>query len=303
MTPTPDVIPLSSDAMRRRPGVGSWTLMFPLAAWLAIFVAAPLVILLVYSFCQHDELGQVLPHFTWANYQRALDWTYLHVLFSSLLYAGITTVLCLFLGYPVAYHMGRAPERWRNRLLMLVMIPFWTSFLIRTYAWMIILAEDGPLNGLLKASGIIPHLLPGPIDLMYTPFAVVLGLVYMYLPFMILPIYGSVEKLDGSLIEASLDLGATPLQTFRRVIIPLTFPGIIAGAMLVFVPSIGMFAVTDLMGGGRVIMVGNVIQNQFQGQGRNQPFGSALAIALMALFVLTFAWRKKNSEIENTKDN
>jgi spermidine/putrescine transport system permease protein len=292
MTPTTDVIPVSTDAMRRRPGIGTWGLMMPLAAWLAIFVAAPLVILFIYSFCQHDELGQVLPRFTSANYQRALDWTYLRILFSSLLYAGITTILCVVIGYPVAYYIGRAPEIWRNRLLMAVMIPFWTSFLIRTYAWMIILAEEGPLNGLLKASGIIPHLLPGPLDLMYTPFAVVLGLVYMYLPFMILPIYSSVEKLDGSLIEAALDLGASPLSAFRRVILPLTWPGIVAGTMLVFIPAIGMFAVTDLMGGGRVVMVGNLIQNQFQGQGRDQPFGSALGISLMALFVLTFAWRK-----------
>ena len=270
--------------------------MTPLVAWLAIFVAAPLAILFVYSFCQHDELGQVLPRFTWANYQRALDWTYLRILFSSLMYAGITTVLCVVIGYPVAYYIGRAPEVWRNRLLMAVMIPFWTSFLIRTYAWMIILAENGPLNGLLKASGIIPHILPGPLELMYTPLAVVLGLVYMYLPFMILPIYGSVEKLYGALIEAAMDLGATPLRTFWRVILPLTWPGIVAGAMLVFVPAIGMFAVTDLMGGGRVVMVGNVIQNQFQGQGRDQPFGAALAIAMMGLFVVTFAWRRKKAQ-------
>jgi spermidine/putrescine transport system permease protein len=176
---------------------------------------------------------------------------------------------------------------------MTVMIPFWTSFLIRTYAWMIILAEEGPLNKLLIATGIVPHIFRQPLDLMYTPFAVVLGLVYMYLPFMILPIYGSVEKLDSSLIEAAMDLGASPLRTFWRVILPLTWPGIVAGTMLVFVPSIGMFAVTDLMGGGRVVMVGNVIQNQFQGQGRDQPFGAALAIAMMGLFVVTFVGRRK----------
>jgi spermidine/putrescine transport system permease protein len=293
MTPTADVIPPPADALRRRPRAGAWWLMLPLAAWLALFVAAPLLILLCYSFCRHDELGQVIPHFTLANYFRALDWTYLRILISSLWYAGLTTLLCAVIGYPVAYCIGRASVVWRNRLLMLVMIPFWTSFLIRTYAWMIILAEQGPLNGLLKVSGIIPHLLPGPLDLMYTPFAVVLGLVYTYLPFMILPIYGSVEKLDGVLIEAAYDLGASPVSVLRRVILPLTWPGIAAGAMLVFVPSIGMFAVTDLMGGGRVVMVGNVIQNQFQGQGRDQPFGSALGILLMTLFVISFVWRRR----------
>jgi spermidine/putrescine transport system permease protein len=292
MTPDVDAAATNAGALRRRPGAGAWWLMLPLAIWLALFVAAPLVILLVYSFAQHDELGQVVPRFTVANYARALDWTYLRILLSSLFYAALTTVLCALIGYPVAYYIGRASLRWRNRLLMVVMIPFWTSFLIRTYAWMIILAEQGPMNGLLKVSGVIPHFLPGPIDLMYTPFAVVLGLVYTYLPFMILPIYTSVEKLDGSLIEAAYDLGTRPLSTFRRVILPLTWPGIAAGSMLVFVPSIGMFAVTDLMGGGRVVMVGNVIQNQFQGQGRDQPFGSALGILLMALFMLSFVWRR-----------
>ncbi len=286
MTPMPTATGLTTAG--RPPGVAGWALMAPLATWLGLFVAAPLVILLAYSFCQRDALGQVVPAFSTHNYARVFDVVYLRILGSSIFYAGLTTILCGIVGYPVAYYMGRAPPRRQSRLLMLVMIPFWASFLIRTYAWMTILKENGLLNGLLYAARIIPDVLSGPMHLMYTPFAVVLGLVYSYLPFMILPIYGSVERLDGSLIEAAADLGAGPLRTFGRVILPLTWPGIAAGAMLVFVPSIGMFAVTDLMGGNRVLMVGNVIQNQFQGAGRDKPFGAALGVTLMALFAVSY---------------
>src|SRR2546428_3253399 len=167
---------------------------------------------------------------------------------------------------------------------MLVMIPFWTSFLIRTYAWLLILGREGFLNAVLGWL----HLMIAPLDWLYTWKAVVIGLVYTYLPFMILPIYGSVEKLDGSLIEAALDLGARPTAVFRRVILPLTMPGIVAGALVVFVPAIGMFAVTDLMGGARVPMIGNVIQNQF-GQANDWPFGAALGMMLVAMFVIAYA--------------
>jgi spermidine/putrescine transport system permease protein len=162
-------------------------------------------------------------------------------------------------------------------------VPFWTSFLVRTYAWIMILKQEGLLNAVLRA--IVPS--ATPLDLLYTPTAVMIGLVYAYLPFMILPIYGSAEKLDGSLIEAAHDLGAGPLRVFSSVIIPLTLPGIAAGALLVFVPSIAMFAITDLMGGAKVPLLGNVIQNQFL-QARDWPFGSAIGVVFMALFVLSY---------------
>jgi len=168
------------------------------------------------------------------------------------------------------------------------MVPFWTSFLIRTYAWITILKEEGLLNGALQAL----RLTTAPLDLLYTPFAVVIGLVYAYLPFMILPIYGSVEKLDGAVIEAAHDLGAGPLRVFSSVIIPLTWPGIAAGTVLVFVPAIGMFAVTDLLGGARVPLIGNVIQNQFM-QARDWPFGAALGMVFMALFAVTYGWLQR----------
>jgi spermidine/putrescine transport system permease protein len=238
----------------------------------------------------------VLLALLWINLNDVFTGTYVRIFARSLFYAGMTTLACVVVGYPVAYFIGRAGERRRNQLLMLVMIPFWTSFLIRTYAWITILNESGLLNGFLQYTKLISE----PFSMLYTPGAVVIGLVYSYLPFMILPIYGSVEKLDRSLVEAAFDLGASPLQAFRKVILPLTSPGVIAGVLLVFIPSVGMFAITDLMGGKTVPMIGNVIQNQFSGQARDWPFGSALGMTLLAMFALAFwlSTRKRNGVAE-----
>ncbi len=252
--------------------------------WLLLFVVVPGGILLVYSFCQRDEIGGVVFDFTLENYQRVFDAVYLRIFARSIGYAALTTAICALVGYPVAYYMARSPEGLRNKLLLLVMIPFWTSFLIRTYAWITILKQEGLLNGLVQGMG----LGIGPFNLLYTPTAVVIGLVYAYLPFMILPIYGSAEKLDNSLIEAAYDLGAGPVRAFSAVIVPLTLPGIAAGTLLVFVPAIGMFAITDLMGGAKVPMIGNVIQNQFR-LANNWPFGAALGVIFMLMFALTYA--------------
>jgi spermidine/putrescine transport system permease protein len=268
---------------RRRPGLRGWLLFTPLLFWIVAFVVAPTAIMFVYSFCDRDELGQIIFEFSLSNYRRVFDATYLKILMNSMGYAALTTVICLVAGYPVAYFIGRARESVRNKLIMLVMIPFWTSFLIRTYAWMSILKSEGLLNALLLYTRVIS----APLEIMYTPAAVVLGLVYSYLPFMILPIYGSVEKLDNALIEAAFDLGAGPVSAFSSVVVPLTRPGILAGVALVFIPAIGMFAITDLMGGARVPMIGNVIQNQF-GQARDWPFGAALGMTLLFLFSLSF---------------
>jgi spermidine/putrescine transport system permease protein len=265
------------------PGWRAWVLLAPLLAWVGIFVVAPAALLLVYSFCDRDELGRVVFDFSTAAYARVLDPIYLGIFARSLGYATATTVLCLVIGFPVAWWIARTPAPARGRWLLLVMVPFWTSFLVRTYAWIMILKQEGLLNAVLHS------LAPGtpPLELLYTPTAVMIGLVYAYLPFMILPIYGSAEKLDGSLIEAAHDLGAGPLRVFSSVIIPLTLPGIAAGALLVFVPSIAMFAITDLMGGAKVPLLGNVIQNQFL-QARDWPFGSALGVVFMALFALSY---------------
>ena len=274
----------SAPAHARPPKVVGWLLLAPLLVWLAAFVVLPLLVLLVYSFCQRDDLGRVVFSFTWENYERVFSPLYLRILGRSIGYAGLTTIICLVIGFPVAWFIARQTPARRNRLLLLVMIPFWTNFLIRTYAWIVILKGEGLLNALLQYGRIIAE----PIELLYTPFAVLTGLVYAYLPFMILPIYVSAEKVDGSLVEAAHDLGAGPLRAFSSVIIPLTQPGILAGVLLVFVPAIGMFAITDLMGGAQVPLIGNVIQNQFL-RARNWPFGAALGVVFTLLFVVTYA--------------
>jgi spermidine/putrescine transport system permease protein len=271
----------------RNPRVWGWVLIAPMLAWLTLFVVAPACMLVAYSFATRGALGSVEFGFSWDNYARVFDAVYMKVLARSVGYAALTTVLCVLIGYPVGWFIARRRPVWRERLLMLVMIPFWTSFLIRTYAWIAILKSEGLLNGLLKASGAVPHVFAEPLDLLYTPTAVVIGLVYAYLPFVILPVYGSAEKLDGALIEAAHDLGAGPLRVFREVIVPLTWPGIAAGMLLVFVPAIGMFAITDLMGGAQVPMIGNVIQNQFF-RARNWPFGAALGVVFTLMFVVAY---------------
>jgi spermidine/putrescine transport system permease protein len=275
--------PASTATDSRQPGWRAWALLAPMVLWLALFVVIPGVILLAYSFCERDEVGGVIFTFNLDNYRRVFDPVYLWIFARSIGYAGLTTVLCVVLGYPVAYYIARAGEQLRNRLLLLVMVPFWTSFLIRTYAWITILKQEGLLNSFLQSADVGL----GPFNLLYTPAAVVIGLVYAYLPFMILPIYGSAEKLDNSLIEAAYDLGAGPVRAFSAVIVPLTMPGIAAGTLLVFVPAIGMFAITDLMGGAKVPMIGNVIQNQFL-QARDWPFGAALGVIFMLMFALTY---------------
>jgi spermidine/putrescine transport system permease protein len=267
----------------RNPRVWGWVLLAPMLAWLALFVIIPMAILLVYSFCSRDDLGRVVFEFTFENYRRVFDPIYLRILGRSMGYAAVTTIICLLLGYPVAWFIARQRESVRNWLLLFVMIPFWTSFLIRTYAWMTILKGNGVLSGLLLSAGVIP----APLEILYTPAAIIIGLVYAYLPFMILPIYGSAEKIDNAFVEAAHDLGAGPLRAFSEVIVPLTWPGVAAGILLVFVPSIGMFAITDLMGGAKDPMIGNVIQNQFS-KARNWPFGAALGVVFTMLFVIAY---------------
>jgi len=268
----------------RAPTWRTWLLLFPMVMWLVLFAVVPLAILAVYSFCQRDELGRIVFSFSWENYLRVFEPRYLYILGRSMGYASITTLLCAVIGYPAAYYMARRPPRERERWLLFVMIPFWSSFLIRTYAWVQILKGSGLLNATLQSL----HLIASPIDWLYTPTAVLIGLVYTFLPFMILPIFASAEKLDISLLEAAQDLGAGEASVFARVILPLTWPGVAAGAVLVFIPAIGMFAITDLLGGAQVPLIGNVIQNQFL-QARNWPFGAALGVVFTLLFALSYA--------------
>jgi spermidine/putrescine transport system permease protein len=272
---------------RRRPALGTGSLVAGSMVWLVGFFLLSLLYLLAVSFARRSPYGTVEWVPGLANYFRAFQPVYLEIYWRSLWMAGATTALCALLGYPVAYTIARrVPPRWKSALLLLVVIPFWTSFLIRTYAWIVILRTEGVVNTVLLNL----HLINEPLRLLYTPLAVLIGLVYGELPFMILPLYVVLEKVDRSLFEAAQDLGASAARTFWKVTLPLSKPGLIAGTVLVFIPSIGAFITPDLLGGARTMMVGNLIQNQFA-MVRDQPFGSAVAFLLtfvvLALLVVT----------------
>jgi spermidine/putrescine transport system permease protein len=274
-----------------------WPLLLPVWAALGVFFLAPLVLMLAVSFAERGTYGGIQPvGDLWthvrsgaflANYARSFAAIYLGIGWRSLWMAALTTALAVAVSFPIAYYLAiLAPPRWKGLLLGLVVVPFWTSFLIRTYAWMFILRTEGLLNLALMGTGLVRH----PVELLYTQTAVLIGLVYGELPFMILPLYASLEKLDRSLLEAAADLGAGGAQAFRRVTLPLSLPGLAAGVVLVFVPSLGQFVVSDLLGGARSMLLGNLIQNQFA-VARDKPFGSALAFELMAaVLVLLLAY-------------
>jgi spermidine/putrescine transport system permease protein len=221
--------------------------------------------------------GGVEAGFTLEPYGRFFDPLYLTILARTLWLAALTTILCLVVGYPMAWAIAAA-GRWKHALLFLVVLPFWTSFLVRTYAIMFLLRDTGLVNSVLMTAGMIDR----PLTLLYTPGAVLAGLVYGYLPFMVLPVYASLEKLDPALLEAAESLGARPFARFVRVILPLSLPGVVAGSLLVFIPSLGAFLTPDLLGGAKQVMIGNLIQQQF-GAARDWPFGSAASFILMAL--------------------
>jgi spermidine/putrescine transport system permease protein len=290
----------------RRP-LGFLPLLAP--TWLVLggLFLLPLAGVFLLSFAKADDVGSYQPiestrqlwdHLrsgdVFANYARSLrlpaaaDAGMLPVFWRSLWIAVLTTVLCALVSYPVAYYIAiRAPRRLKNLLLVLAVVPFWTSFLIRTYAWMVILRPEGMLNTLLLDLGWIRQ----PLDLLYNDLSVMIGLIYGELPFMILPLYASLEKLDRSLLEASTDLGAGGWSTFCRVTLPLSAPGLAAGTVLVFVPSVGQFIVSDLLGGAKSVLVGNVVQSQFaasSGVG-DKPYGAAIAFELTAM-VLLMVW-------------
>ncbi|HBD10066.1 MAG TPA: spermidine/putrescine ABC transporter permease PotB [Syntrophobacteraceae bacterium] len=249
--------------------------------WLAVFALVPNAMVLVASLLQRGDTEFVRFAFTLESYRRLLDPLYLRVLWNSFYLAALSTLMCLALGYPFAFLLARVPARHIRLLLLLVIIPFWTSSLIRTYAMIIILKTRGVINNVLLWSGLIQQ----PLELLHNDLAVFIGLVYTLLPFMVLPLYASIEKLDLRLVEAARDLGAGHVRTFARVIIPLTLPGIIAGSMLVFLPALGMFYIPDLLGGARTLLVGNLIRNQFLAA-RDWPFGAAVSVVLTAVMAV-----------------
>jgi spermidine/putrescine transport system permease protein len=257
----------------------AWLVAPGLVLLLGLFYL-PQALMLAVSLGRRSSYGGVVRDVSLASYLRALEPLYLGILWRSVLLAAATTAVCLLVAYPVAWWIARrAPPRWRNALLALVILPFWTSFLVRMYAWIVLLRSEGVVNLGLAAAG-LPR-----AELLYNDLAVLLGQVYGELPFMIIPLYVSLEKLDGTLLEAAADLGAGAWQAFRRVVVPQTTPGIVAGCVLVFIPSLGAYLAPDLLGGGKTAYVGNLIQSQFA-VARDMPFGAALSFVLSLLVVL-----------------
>jgi spermidine/putrescine transport system permease protein len=258
-------------------------LLLPCLTVLGGLFVLPQALMLVASLWQRSPYGGLVREWTLANYARAVEPLYVWILVRSFGLAAATTALCLAVGWPVAYWLGlRVAPRCKNALLVLVILPFWTSFLVRMYAWIFLLRQEGLVNLGLGALGI------PPLPLLYNDFAVMLGQVYGELPFMILPLYASIERLDRSLLEAAADLGATPARRLWRVTLPLTAPGVAAGCLLVFIPSLGAFLAPDLLGGGRTMYVGNLVQSQFA-VARDMPFGAAVSF-LLTLVVLALLW-------------
>ena len=263
----------------------SLLLILPGVGWLTAFMIVPCAIVFVYAFFERGVYGGIDFNFTFSNFERAAESIYLSIFVTSARIAGLATLIAVVVAYPAAYAISLAPPAKQTRYLFLVMLPFWSNYLIRTYAWIVLLNREGLINKGLGAVGVIDE----PLSILYNEFAVVTGLVYNYLPFVILAIYSSIQRLNPEIREASEDLGAPSWTTFLRITLPLTLPGVAAGAVFVFVLSIGNFITPDLLGGGRLQMVGNLIYDQFL-SARDWPFGSTLSIFLIAIMsALLFA--------------
>jgi spermidine/putrescine transport system permease protein len=261
-------------------------LMLPGLLWLTALMIVPCLLIFVLAFFERGTYGGIdWNAFTFENFARAADPLYASIIWDSALIAGLTTLIALLIGYPAAYAIAKAPEQWQTPLLFFAILPFWTNYLIRTYAWMVLLNPAGLINGGLQGLGLIDE----PLPLLYNTFAVVLGLVYNYTPFVILAVYSALQRLDPSYAEASRDLGASAAKTFWKITLPLTASGVAAGAVFVFVLSIGNFITPDLLGGGKLQMAGNLIYDQFL-TARDWPFGATLSAILIALMMaLLFA--------------
>ena len=285
---------MSSIASRRRAQLG--LLLGPVSLFLAVFFLGPLAIMIVTSFLAPGLYGGV--EWTWYphNYGRILgfadpmfeefDPVYIAIFLRSLKIAALTVVATLLVCYPAAFCISRLSDRWKSFCLFLITLPFFASLIVRLFVWVLLLRQTGLVNNVLLQTGIIDR----PVDLIYTEGAIILGMVYVFIPFMFMPVYASVEKLDWTLVRASLDLGAGPIRTFLRIILPLTAPGIAGGAVIVFIPALGNFVVPAILGGAKVMMLGNLIEQQFLAA-RNWPFGSALAMMVMSvMLVLLFIY-------------
>lgn len=277
----------SHNALENRRALGLVGLLTPPTIFLGLFFLVPLMIMLVYSWLTPGLYGGVEWTFSNLNYGRILGWAntkyekfdpvYIDIFLRSVQLAGTTVLLSLFICYPVAFWVARLPEKKKSLFIFLITLPFFISLIVRLFAWVLILRPTGFLNQALIGIGLIDQ----PLDIIFTDIAVVIGMTYVFVPFMFLPLYASIEKLDNSLIEASQDLGASRLQTFLRVVLPMTLPGIVGGSIIVFIPSLGNFIVPSVLGGAKVVMIGNLIEQQFL-SARNWPFGAALGMMVMA---------------------
>jgi spermidine/putrescine transport system permease protein len=292
------------DSWRKNPLV-FWLFSIPPTIWLLFFFLIPLALIWVLSFGEKRGVVDIEVTWTLANYIRALDPLYLQIFAKSFWFAGVTTAICLVVGFPVAIAITFAPAKWRPVLLLLVILPFWTNLLIRTYALIAVLRTRGFLNfgleyvwdganGLLAFIGLGDLNLLGdryqPVELLYNNFAVVFGLVYVHLPFMVLPLYAALDRMDKSFLEASLDLGASQFRTFLSVVVPLAMPGVISGSIITFIPALGSFLTPDLLGGTDSQMIANVIERQFK-SANDWPFGAALSFLLMYITFFALAVR------------
>ena len=266
----------------------------PVSLWMILFVALPMLFIIYISFMSRGVFGDVVYEFSTDSYKTLLDSVYFKVIVKSIRAAFITTVLCLLAGYPFAYYIAKQPKEKASKLIMLIMIPFWTNSLMRLNSWLLLFQTSGPVNSLLQSTGIVD----APVGFVYTDGLVMLGMITNMLPFAVLPMYSSIEKLSKSLLEASADLGASRRETFFNITLPLTFPGIFSSIILVFIPSLGIYTVTDMLGGGKVLYIGNIIKNQF-GAIRNWPLGAALSVILIVITGLLIFIYTRFAKIED----
>lgn len=253
----------------------------PVSLWMVLFVTAPLLFIIYVSFMTRGTFGGIEYEFTTESYKTLMDPMYFSVIVKSFRVAIRTTLLCLLFGYPLAYYIAKKPPQTASNLIMLLMIPFWTNGMMRLNAWMLFFQVNGPVNYVLTHTGLASK----PVMFLYTDWLVNIGLFTSMLPFAVLPMYSSIEKLQKSLLEASYDLGADPAKTFLKITLPLTFPGIFSAIILTFIPALGTYTVTDMLGGGKVLYIGNIIKNQF-GATRNWPLGAALSVLLLLITAL-----------------
>ena len=266
----------------------------PVSLWMILFVTIPMLFIIFISFMTRGTFGGVEYTPSLESYQTMMEVTYFHMIVKSLGVAAETTIACLIVGYPFAYYIARKPPATASRLITLLMIPFWTNSLMRLNAWMLIFQTNGPVNNFMLNT----HMIDKPITFIFTDGLVLLGLITNYLPFAVLPMYSSIEKLQKPILEASADLGAKPSVTLLKVTLPLTFPGIFTAIILTFIPALGTYVITDMLGGGKVLYIGNIIKNQF-GTIRNWPLGAAMSVLLLAVTALMIFLYSRFAKVED----